>query len=72
MAFGPESPALARLSQQWWEALAKEPGLDALLAEKARRFDGKQRQESSPGFDFQVAALRDPPTDLWHSYSCWR
>lgn len=80
MAFGPESPALARLSQhaldehwsdasfaergvetaeQWWDALAKEPGLDTLLAEKARRFDGKQRQESPPGFAFHVAALRD-------------
>jgi len=80
MAFGPASPAFARLSQrvldklwsdasfaargietaeQWWDALALEPGFASLLAERTRRFAGKRRQESPPGFDFHVAALHD-------------
>ena len=80
MAFGPETPTLARLSEraldaqwtdaafaargvetaeQWWAALAAEPALAPLLAEQSRRFAGKRRQESAPGFDAHVAALRD-------------
>jgi SAM-dependent methyltransferase len=79
LAFGPELPTLARLSdgaleqqwsdaafaargtetaEQWWDALSAEPGLEPLLAERARRFAGKRRPEA-PGFDFHVAALRD-------------
>lgn len=46
-------------AEQWWDALALEPGFAPLLAERARRFAGKRRQESPPGFDFHVAALRD-------------
>ena len=30
-----------------------------LLTERTRRFAGKQRQESPPGFDVHVAALHD-------------
>lgn len=46
-------------AEQWWAALAAEPALAPLLAEQARRFAGKRRQESPPGFDAHVAALRD-------------
>jgi SAM-dependent methyltransferase len=46
-------------SEQWWDALASEPALAPLLAERARRFAGKQRQDSPPGFGAHVAALRD-------------
>jgi SAM-dependent methyltransferase len=46
-------------TEQWWDALAAEPGFAPLLAERARRFASKRRQESPPGFDFHVAALRD-------------
>jgi SAM-dependent methyltransferase len=80
MAYGQQSPTLARLSgrtldrewsdeafaargietaEQWWAALAREPGMEPLFAERARRFEGKQRQETPPDFDFHVAALRD-------------
>ena len=40
-------------------ALALKPALAPLLAERARRFAGKQRQKTPPGFDLHVAALRD-------------
>jgi trans-aconitate methyltransferase len=46
-------------AEQWWEALSSEPGLEPLLAERTRAFAGKRRQETSPDFDFHVAALRD-------------
>lgn len=46
-------------AEQWWAALAREPGFAALLAERTRRFAGKRRQESPPGLDDHVAALRD-------------
>lgn len=46
-------------AEQWWDALAQEPAAAPLLAERAERFAGKRRQESAPGFDFHVAALRD-------------
>jgi SAM-dependent methyltransferase len=46
-------------AEQWWEALALEPAFAPLLTERTRRFAGKRRQESSPGFDFHVTALRD-------------
>ena len=48
-----------RTAQQWWDALALEPAFVPLLTERTRRFAGKQRQESPPGFDVHVAALRD-------------
>jgi SAM-dependent methyltransferase len=46
-------------AEQWWDALALEPALAPLLAERTRRFAGKQRQDSPPGFDVHVAALHD-------------
>jgi SAM-dependent methyltransferase len=46
-------------AEQWWDALALEPAFAPLLTERAERFAGKQRQESPPGFDVHVAALRD-------------
>lgn len=46
-------------AEQWWEALALEPAFVPLLTERTRRFAGKKRQESPPGFDVHVAALRD-------------
>ncbi|MBU3063219.1 class I SAM-dependent methyltransferase [Nocardia sp. NEAU-G5] len=30
-------------AEQWWEALAEEPGFRPLIAERAQRFQGKQR-----------------------------
>ena len=46
-------------AEQWWEALALDPAFAPLLTERTRRFAGKRRQQSPPGFDFHVAALRD-------------
>jgi hypothetical protein len=46
-------------AEQWWDALALEPAFVPLLTERTARFAGKQRQESPPGFDVHVAALRD-------------
>jgi SAM-dependent methyltransferase len=45
-------------AEQWWEAFAAEPGAAPLLAERARRFAGKQRPVS-PDVDFHLATLRD-------------
>ena len=36
-----------------------EPAFAPLLTERTERFAGKRRQESPPGFDAHVAALRD-------------
>ncbi|MBO0829275.1 MAG: methyltransferase type 11, partial [Streptosporangiales bacterium] len=46
-------------AEQWWDAVAREPAFEPLLAERTRRFAGKRRQESPPGFDAHVTALRD-------------
>ena len=46
-------------AEQWWEALTLEPAFAPLLTLRAERFAGKTRQESPPGFDVHVAALRD-------------
>lgn len=46
-------------AEAWWAALAEERSLGSLLAERARLFAGKQRQESPPSFDLHVAAMRD-------------
>lgn len=46
-------------AEQWWDALAAEAAFAPLLAERTARFAGKRRQESPPGFDFHLAALRD-------------
>jgi SAM-dependent methyltransferase len=46
-------------AEQWWDSLASDPAFASLLAERTAAFAGKQRQESPPGFDFHVAALRE-------------
>jgi len=46
-------------AENWWDALAREPSLGPLLAERKRRFAQKTRPESSPVFDLHFAALRD-------------
>lgn len=46
-------------AEQWWASLASEPAFASLLAERTERFAGMQRQESPPGFEEHVAALRD-------------
>lgn len=46
-------------AEQWWDALALEAAFGPLLTERSACFAGKQRQESPPGFDVHVAALRD-------------
>jgi SAM-dependent methyltransferase len=46
-------------AEQWWDALASEAAFASLLAERAARFAGKQRQQSPPGFDVHLAALDD-------------
>jgi hypothetical protein len=55
----PRSPRGIETAEQWWDALAAEPALAPLLAERTRRFAGKQHQDTPPGFDVHVAALRD-------------
>jgi trans-aconitate methyltransferase len=44
-------------AEQWWEAIAAEPAIEELLAERTRRFAAKQRP-IRPDFDQHVAALR--------------
>ena len=46
-------------AEQWWDALTLEPAVAPLLTQRAERFAGKKRPDSSPGFDAQEAALRD-------------
>ncbi len=46
-------------AEQWWDALSAEPGLEPLLEARTQLFASKERQETSPDFDFHVAALRD-------------
>jgi SAM-dependent methyltransferase len=46
-------------AEQWWESLGSEPAFASLLVERTERFAGKQRQESPPGFEEHVSALRD-------------
>ena len=44
-------------AEQWWEALAQQPGLATLQAERARRFDSKTRPQRAT-VDDHVTALR--------------
>ena len=46
-------------AEQWWAALTLERAFKPLLDVRTRRFAGKRRQESPPGYDVHVAALRD-------------
>jgi SAM-dependent methyltransferase len=45
--------------EQWWAALAKEPGAVELLAERERRFPVIHGDEDAPIFDVHVSALRN-------------
>ena len=45
-------------SEQWWDALGREPSMVPLIAERTRRLASKERP-TSPGFDLHIAALRD-------------
>ncbi|GGK75712.1 class I SAM-dependent methyltransferase [Mangrovihabitans endophyticus] len=47
----------AETSEQWWTALAAEPELAPLFAERAELYAGKQRPEAQPGFDTHRALL---------------
>lgn len=44
---------------QWWTALADEPGIGDLLAERARRFPNTPDDKMAPIFDVHEAALRN-------------
>jgi SAM-dependent methyltransferase len=46
-------------AEQWWDALTSEPAFAPLLTKRAERFAGKTRQESPPGFDVHMEALRE-------------
>jgi SAM-dependent methyltransferase len=45
--------------EDWWAALAKEPGAAGVLAERERRFAARTREGINAGYDFQVGALRE-------------
>lgn len=45
--------------EQWWAALAQEPGIEALLAKRKQRFDWRPEKVVAPIADFHEAALRD-------------
>jgi SAM-dependent methyltransferase len=44
---------------QWWSALAAEPGMAELFAERERRFPEATHDETAPIFDLHEGALRD-------------
>jgi trans-aconitate methyltransferase len=46
-------------AEQWWDSLASERAFASLLAARTTAFAEKQRQDSPPGFDFHVTAIRD-------------
>ena len=45
--------------QGWWSALAAEPGMSELFAERERRFPDATHDETAPIFDLHIGALRD-------------
>ena len=45
--------------RDWWDAIAREPGLTALAAERERRFAGRWERPPDPILDLHEAALRD-------------
>jgi SAM-dependent methyltransferase len=45
--------------ETWWDALRAEPDLGALFEERERRFAWRDRAWTNPGYEFQVAALRE-------------
>jgi SAM-dependent methyltransferase len=59
-------------SEQWWQAVGREPALAPQLAARARLFAGKERPEP-PSYDFHVAALRGAGFrevgTIWQSFS---
>ena len=46
-------------AEQWWDALAQEPSMAPLIAERTRRLASKERPESRPSIEEHIAALRD-------------
>jgi hypothetical protein len=50
-------------AEQWWDALAAEPAVAPLLTERIRRFAGKQRQDTPPGFTWRRCAT--PASARW-------
>ncbi len=55
-----DAPFAARgiqTAEQWWDAVALEPGFESLLDDRTRILAGKKRQESPPGFDAHIRAL---------------
>jgi SAM-dependent methyltransferase len=53
------SDSTAETWEGWWEAVAAEPGLRDLHAERERRFSWRDRKWVNAGLDFQIGALRD-------------
>jgi SAM-dependent methyltransferase len=45
--------------KQWWSALAAEPGMQELFAERERRLPEATHDETAPIFDLHEGALRD-------------
>ena len=65
-------------AEQWWDALTSDPAFAPLLTNRAERFAGKTRQQSPPGFDVRVEALREAGFREWRRSgrcsrvaSCW-
>ncbi|MGH7623115.1 MAG: class I SAM-dependent methyltransferase [Gemmatimonadaceae bacterium] len=58
-------------AEQWWDALAREPSMTPLIAERGRRLAAKERPAATPSLDQHVAALRDAGfrevATLWQS-----
>jgi SAM-dependent methyltransferase len=52
-------PADAETWERWWEAVAAEPGLQELYAERERRFEWRDRKWANAGLDLQIGALKD-------------
>jgi hypothetical protein len=52
-------PADAETWERWWEAVAAEPGLKELYAERERRFEWRDRKWANTGLDLQIGALKD-------------
>jgi SAM-dependent methyltransferase len=45
--------------RHWWAALAAEPGMITLFAERERRFPEATHDETAPIYDLHIGALRD-------------
>jgi SAM-dependent methyltransferase len=54
-----EAKPNAETWEGWWQAVAAEPALAELHAERERRFAWRDHKWARAGYDFQVAALKD-------------